>query len=159
LGIAKDGSLVDFIKEYLADTTITDVSTAGHVYIKDQILNALTVTCGHDWADATCTEPKTCLICGETEGDVLGHSFTNYVYNNDATCTEDGTETAKCDRCDATDTRTAVGTALDHSFTNYVYNNDATCTEDGTETAKCDKCDATDTRTAVGTALDSYSGS
>ena len=27
-----------------------------------------------------------------------------YKYNNDATCTADGTKTAKCDRCDATDT-------------------------------------------------------
>ena len=41
----------------------------------------------------------------------LGHSFTNYVYNGDATCDGDGTETAKCDRCDVTDTRTAVATA------------------------------------------------
>lgn len=45
------------------------------------------------------------------EVPALGHSFTNYCYNNDATCTEDGTETAQCDRCDATDTRTAFATA------------------------------------------------
>ena len=86
--------------------------------------------------------------------DVLScdHSYTSKV-TTAATCTANGTETAKCDRCDATDTRTAVDTALGHSFTNYVYNNDATCTEDGTETAKCDRCDVTNTRTAVGTAL------
>ena len=34
----------------------------------------------------------------------------NYVSNNDATCTADGTKTAKCDRCDATDTVTDAGT-------------------------------------------------
>ncbi|MBQ4365007.1 MAG: hypothetical protein II804_01960, partial [Clostridia bacterium] len=81
--------------------------------------------------------------------------FTNYVYNNDATCTADGTETASCDRgCGVTDTRTAEGTKLAHSFTNYVYNNDATCTADGTETASCDRgCGVTDTRTAEGTKL------
>ena len=33
------------------------------------------------------------------------HSFTNYVSNNDATCTANGTETAKCDGCDETNTR------------------------------------------------------
>jgi len=71
------------------------------------------------------------------------HSFTNYVSNNDATCTEDGTETAKCDRCEETDTR--IVTALGHSFTNYVPNNDVTCTADGTKTAKCDRCEVTDT--------------
>ncbi len=50
-------------------------------------------------------------ISGQTILPALGHSFTNYVYNGDATCGGDGTETAKCDRCDVTDTRTAVATA------------------------------------------------
>lgn len=27
----------------------------------------------HTWAEATCTEPKTCTECGETEGEPLGH--------------------------------------------------------------------------------------
>ncbi|MBQ2383900.1 MAG: hypothetical protein II290_07660, partial [Oscillospiraceae bacterium] len=30
---------------------------------------------GHDWVDATCTEPKTCRNCGETEGEALGHNY------------------------------------------------------------------------------------
>ena len=70
---------------------------------------------------ATCTEKGTTTYtatCGAasettTRQDVpaLGHSFTNYVYNGDATCGGDGTETAKCDRCDVTNTRTAVATA------------------------------------------------
>lgn len=51
------------------------------------------------------------VISGQTILPALGHSFTNYVYNGDATCDGDGTETAKCDRCDVTDTRTAVATA------------------------------------------------
>ncbi len=28
----------------------------------------------HDWVAATCTEPKTCADCGETEGEALGHT-------------------------------------------------------------------------------------
>ena len=70
---------------------------------------------------ATCTEKGTTTYtatCGTasettTRQDVpaLGHSFTNYVYNGDATCGGDGTETAKCDRCDATDTIVASKTA------------------------------------------------
>ena len=48
--------------------------------------------------------------------NALGHSFTNYVSNNDATCTEDGTETAKCDRCEARDTRQAQGSAKGHKW-------------------------------------------
>ena len=70
---------------------------------------------------ATCTEMGTTTYtaaCGTasettTRQDVpaLGHSFTDYVYDGNGSCTADGTETAKCDRCDATDTRTASGTA------------------------------------------------
>ena len=33
----------------------------------------------HSWVDADCTTPKTCSVCGETEGEALGHSFENYV--------------------------------------------------------------------------------
>lgn len=41
------------------------------------------------------------------------HSFTNYVYNKDATTEADGTETALCDHgCGATDTHTVEGTML-----------------------------------------------
>ncbi len=61
---------------------------------------------------ATCTaagsydEVATCSVCGEKTKTTktipaLGHSFTNYVDNGD------GTETAKCDRCDATDKRSS----------------------------------------------------
>ena len=32
-------------------------------------------TCTHEWTDATCTAPKTCALCGETEGEALGHSY------------------------------------------------------------------------------------
>lgn len=56
-------------------------------------------------------EKESAQIDGQTILPALGHSFTNYVYNGDATCGGDGTETAKCDRCDVTDTRTAVATA------------------------------------------------
>ncbi len=75
------------------------------------------------------------------------HEFSNYVYNNDATCLNDGTETAKCVGCEKTDTREKTGTKKPHSFINYVSNGDATCTADGTETAKCENCTATETRT------------
>ena len=112
----------------------------------------------------TCTEDgytgdTYCDDCNKTvkEGTVdprLGHSFTNYVYNNDAKCEIDGTETAKCDRCDVTDTVKAEGTALEHKYTNYVYNNDAKCEVNGTKTASCDNgCGKTKTIEAEGTAL------
>lgn len=29
----------------------------------------------HDWQEATCTAPKTCSVCGATEGELAGHVF------------------------------------------------------------------------------------
>ena len=80
------------------------------------------------------------------------HSFTNYVSDGNATCTKDGTKTAKCDYCDETDTVPDIGSATGHSFTNYVYDGNATCTKDGTKTAKCEYCDETDTVLDIGSA-------
>ena len=31
--------------------------------------------CDHQWTDASCTAPKTCSICQETEGQANGHSY------------------------------------------------------------------------------------
>ena len=35
----------------------------------------VTEVCEHQWIEATCTEPKTCNLCGITEGEPLGHDF------------------------------------------------------------------------------------
>lgn len=32
-------------------------------------------TCQHNWRPATCTAPETCSICGATEGNALGHRY------------------------------------------------------------------------------------
>ncbi len=49
--------------------------------------------------------------------DALGHEFTGYVSNGDATCEHDGTETAACARgCGATDTRVAAGSKKPHAW-------------------------------------------
>lgn len=34
----------------------------------------ITQTCDHKWNDATCTTPKTCAYCNETDGIALGHT-------------------------------------------------------------------------------------
>ena len=90
------------------------------------VLSTETVTTspdGHDYKAAV--TPPDCTHkgytthichCGDSFVDsyvnALGHSFTHYVYNNDATTQSDGTETAKCDRCSETDTKTAPGTKI-----------------------------------------------
>ena len=100
---------------------------------------------------ATCTEKGvrtyTCTGSSHTRTEdipALNHSLAGqeYVSNNDATCEQDGTKTAKCVRygtggCTETDTVTDTGSKLGHLFEDYVSNNDATCEQDGTKTAKC----------------------
>ena len=51
--------------------------------------------CGKYYADA---EAKTEIEKDSWILKALDHSFTNYVSDKNATCTEDGTKTAKCDR-------------------------------------------------------------
>ena len=126
------------------------------------------------WDSGTVTTPATCTGKGvrtytctssshtKTEDiPALNHSFAGqeYVSDNNATCEQDGTKTAKCARygtggCTETDTVTDTGSKLGHFFEveDYVSNNDATCEQDGTKTARCVRygtggCMATDTVT------------
>ncbi len=41
---------------------------------------------GHDWADATCTEPQTCTNCKQTQGEALGHKWSNATCEKPQTC-------------------------------------------------------------------------
>ncbi|MBQ9125355.1 MAG: hypothetical protein IJY13_01705, partial [Clostridia bacterium] len=120
----------------VTDPTCTDKGYTTHTcsVFGDVKVDTYVDANGHSWVDATCTTPKTCSVCGATEGTALDHSFTNYVSNNDATCTADGTETAKCDRCDVKDTRTDADSKLGHSWV------DATCTTPKT----CSVCGTTE---------------
>ena len=45
-----------------------------------------------------------------------GHTFTNYISDKNADCTENGTETAICDFCDATNTRQDEDSAFGHNY-------------------------------------------
>ena len=132
------------------------------------------------WDSGTVTTPATCTGKGvrtytctssshtKTEDiPALNHSFAGqeYVSDNNATCEQDGTKTAKCVRygtggCTETDTVTDTGSKLGHFFEveDYVSNNDATCEQDGTKTAKCVRygtgdCMETDTVTDTGSKL------
>ena len=109
------------------------------------------------WDSGTVTTPATCTGKGvrtytcsssshtRTEDiPALNHSFAGqaYISDNNATCEQDGTKTAKCVRygtggCMETDTVTDTGSKLGHFFEDYVSDNNATCEQDGTKTAKC----------------------
>ena len=40
----------------------------------------------HTWIDATCKTPKTCSVCGETEGDCADHSWQEATFDVPQTC-------------------------------------------------------------------------
>ena len=71
---------------------------------KDAFVSGVDPECTHSWKDATCTEPKTCTICGVTDGDKLAHTFdqekvdpkylvSEGVYYKSCVCGATGTET------------------------------------------------------------------
>lgn len=86
--------------------TCTQDGSAAYWYCPD---------CGSYFADAggKLDESKTYTGPEDFYQEAMGHSFTHYVYDNNATYDDDGTETAQCDHgCGLTDTRTKVGSKL-----------------------------------------------
>lgn len=80
------------------------------------------------------------------EGEVHEHSFTNYVSDKNATCTKDGTKTAKCDSCDMTDTIKDDGSATGHNWGKGVVTK-ATTSKNGKITYTCSECKQTKSTT------------
>ncbi len=101
----------------------------------------------HRWSSATCTKPKTCAVCGKTEGSALYHLYRAATCTSPKTCTRPGcgdtvgkakghtmkgascTEARHCTTCGY-----SVGSALGHSW------QPATCIQ----ARHCDMCGATD---------------
>ncbi len=112
------------VAESTADTTVEELATTEptatpelteapheHAYVETITTEATCETDGE--ATYTCE-------CGDSYTEpitAVGHVFENYTSNNDATYTADGTETAKCNNCDVTDTRTAEGSMLTYTYT------------------------------------------
>ena len=104
--------------------------------------------CEHEWRFADCENPKTCAMCGLTEGEALGHKYQEPDCENPKTCTVcNHTEgealghswkdadclTAKtCTVCAATE-----GDAKGHTMTQANYQAPATCTACGHTDGEC----------------------
>ena len=131
-------------------------TVCGNVYV-DAPVNAM----GHRWIGATCTEPKTCRVCGVTSGEALGHNY--HAVTTAPSCTEEGFTAHTCLNCgdsykdsyvdalghswtDATCTEPEIctvcgdifGEALGHRYESVT--NEATCTENGYTTHTCSVC-------------------
>ena len=129
--------------------------TGPQVPTKEAILSVCT-TQGHDLKNGTVVKPATCLNgptmegkcarCGETGTSVsklgaTGHKFENYVCDNNATCTELATKTAKCSNegCKETDTQVDFESDFKHDLKTIVIK-EATDDADGEAELKCSLC-------------------
>ena len=93
------------------------------------------VECAHNYAEATCTAPKTCTNCGDTDGTALDHTYGEYVVVKNATCAAKGTKERSCSLCGNKETADIAMT--DHTWTN------ATCASP----KKCTVCGKTEGNT------------
>lgn len=105
---------------------------------------------GHKYQDATCTQAKTCSVCGSVEGTALGHSYTDgkctrcgakmpnddimppgcehewHITQTAPTCTSAGTIHYTCTKCNCPYTETIPATG--HKFADATCNLPQTCT-------------------------------
>lgn len=72
----------------------------------------------HEWQGANCTQPSTCIECGETQGEALGHTW------QEADCTQPST----CVTC-----RETQGEALGHTWQEADYFSPQICLTCGAE--------------------------
>ncbi len=94
----------------------------------------------HTWKAATCTAPKTCTVCGATEGAVAGHKPVSFGAK-DATCTEAGVKAGtKCSVCGVTITATSELPATGHSYGAWEVVTEATCVTAGEKKQTCSVC-------------------
>ena len=121
------------------NTGLTDgahCSLCDEVLIKQEELNADQ----HQWIEATCTNAKTCSVCGKIEGNPENHDLV-VLEGYQATCRDDGlTSGIYCFSCDKVLLKQEVIPAGKHN-TIIDKGYKATCTEDGlTDGSHCLTC-------------------
>lgn len=79
-------------------------------------------------------------ICNDYYGS---HDFdSNFVVDIEPTCTEKGSKSNHCTRCDAKTNITEIPAAEHRYSENFTVDKDATCTEKGSKSRHCEVCDA-----------------
>lgn len=102
-----------------------------------------------DNVDATCTgkgqRTRACTVCSYTEyadTDINPDAHLwedNYTIDKEPTCTEEGSKSVHCSRCDATKDSTVIPLG-DHIYGEWKTIKEATCTEDGSKKHSCINC-------------------
>ncbi len=140
---ASDAASGNVTRSVKIPATCTEMGTTSHTATFDvdwattQVKDVQDIPAkGHTWVDATCTAPKTCSVCGATEGSALGHSYTSAI-TKQPTCTEKGIKTFTCQH-DSSHKYTEEVAPLGHD---YVKTEVApTTTTDGYDNYVCSRC-------------------
>ena len=122
-----------FVETFNAQLGIRALIDADLVFVFENdaqaIYDALNVYCDHVYDDCEDDECNRCLA----KRVAPGHISDKYVSDNNATCTEDGTESGICKVCGGTAVRVKKGSALGHSWANATCTQPKTCTRKGCE--------------------------
>ncbi len=88
-----------------------------------------------------CTAIRYCLVCGNTDGRILGHAYTDFAPDNNATCVSQGTLSATCARCGEKQTLPDPDApATGHDPDKWVVIKAPTAYATGTKALICKKC-------------------
>ena len=110
---------------------------------------------GHSWVAATCTAPKTCSVCGATEGEANGHTA-EALPGKDATCEEKGlTEGSKCSVCGEVLVDQEEIAAKGHAWSDWTQTKAPECEVEGTQERECSVCGETEAE-AIDALVHSY---
>lgn len=82
--------------------------------------------CKHNWIGPTCTTPKTCTICGETQDILLSHNYSDWIIDIEPTCKSEGSKHIECTICHKT-IMSEVMEKTDHIWVDATYENPRTC--------------------------------
>lgn len=118
----------------------------------------VTIAGAHNWSDATCTAPKTCSLCGATDGeaDSNAHNYSSYIADGDGShtlvCSYDSSHT-KTENCYGGEEATCLkkslcevckqyyGSYAEHEYGDWTDEVPATCSATGTKGHKdCTVC-------------------
>ncbi len=87
------------------------------------------VICIHEWEDATCKTPKTCTVCGKTEGFARGHDYQEETCAKPKICKNCGFESGKPNDS--------------HTVKEWTTDKEPTCAEAGEKHGACSVCGKT----------------
>lgn len=109
---------------------IPDIPTHTHAFT-DTVVNPTCAAAGYTLHQCACGEQYK-----DSYTDALGHDFGAWEITKEPTCTEKGTKTATCTRCD--ETKTADIEKTGHNYETEIIA--STCTEQGYTTHTCTRC-------------------